>query len=257
MRAASLPWDQTRSLVNAVRIFRRESTVDYGRYRFAYTEHAEVAPGEPLESVYAQGFLPASHDPAERRLGFYRARSLRLDLGTYAFEKKRRYLQRKGTEAGLRWEAMPLETFTAQAPTDWKARVLGWIADRHEVPFMDTNRLERILGMPFLREVAVVHAGTEWVGLVLLPGDTTWAHYWFCLYDPAWQPARSLGKWILGETARALAEAGRAHLYLGTAYGRKSAYKHQGITAGVEFFDGDVWSGDLVELARRQDADPA
>jgi leucyl-tRNA---protein transferase len=252
-----LPPTRGSALLPGVRLFLHESSIDYARYHFAYTQWAELPPEEDPGAAYAEGFLPASHDLAEKRCLFYRARSLRLDLGRLALDKKRRYLHRRAAEAGLRWERQSLASFRDIAPAGWSERLLGWVAQRHDPPFMTAARLAYLLERPFLRQVVTIHAGEQWVGLVCLPAARDWAHYWFCFFDPTWEPTLSPGKWILAETAHRLRESGTRHLYLGTAYGPKSAYKFQGFTAGVEFFDGEGWSDDLTELARRQGFDPA
>lgn len=238
-----------------MRIFQEEAPVDYGSYRFPYVQWAELDAGESPEEAYASGFLPASHRFEDPRVLFYRARSLRFDLAALAFDKKRRYLQRRGEKAGLRWTRHPLDAFCAAPPEAWKERVLEWVRRRHDPPFMTAGRLEHLLQKPFLNEVAVISAGDRWVGLVLLPRTAKSAHYWFSLYDPDWEPSLSLGKWILGETAAKLRAEGLHHLYLGTAYGDKARYKFQGASAGVAFFDGNGWSTNLDELDRRLTAD--
>ncbi|MFW6354034.1 MAG: GNAT family N-acetyltransferase [Verrucomicrobiota bacterium] len=234
-----------------MRIFFREAGVDYRRYAFPYQVLAEVSPGEDLAAAYASGFLPASHDPAERRLLFYLARSLRLDLSRLVLAKKRRYLQRRGAEAGLRLSLETKVAFLDRARADWQETVLAWVEARAQPSFLSPARLAFLLDRPFLREVGVVRAGDQWVGLVLLPAGPGWAHYWFAFYDPAWQPERSLGKWILGETARQLTDGGAQHLYVGTCYGARAHYKFQGFEDGAEFFDGEQWSADRAALTQR------
>lgn len=241
---------------SVVRTFFREAAPDYGNYRFPYTQMAEIESCEDLDMAYAEGFLPASSDPRESRSLFYRARSLRLDLGILELDKKRRYLQRRGTTEGLTWSFVDLDTFLRTATTDWKERTLAWVAARHHPPFMDPTRLAHVMSRPYLRSVAVIQHDQRWIGLVLVPQGKTCAHYWFCFFDPECLPAHSLGKWILGETAARMKAQGHQYLYLGTVYGNKSRYKFQGIAAGVQFFDGNAWSSDLVELDQRLSTDP-
>ena len=240
-----------------MRTYLVESAPQYGSYHFPYAQMAEIEAGEDLTVVYAQGYLPASGDTSEARLLFYRARSLRLDLRELHFDKKRRYLQRRGTDAGLTWRTVALEEFLQSPPLNWKRTLIEWVEARHSPPFMDAQRLNFILGRSFLKQVAVIHHKDEWVGLVLMPRSAQCAHFWFSLYDSECLPNHSLGKWILGETAMRMQALDCQHLYLGTVYGEKSRYKFQGIATGTEFFDGNGWTRDVRELQRRMAADPA
>jgi hypothetical protein len=150
------------------------------------------------------------------------------------------------------------ENFSPTPPATGRDTLLAWVNARHSPPFLDPARLEYILSRPYLQEVAVIRRQDRWAGLVLLPRGADWAHYWFAFFDPEGAPENhSLGKWILAETALQLAAQGLTHLYLGTVYGVKSAYKFQGVGKGAAFFDGNEWSFDLEELRRRLAADPA
>jgi hypothetical protein len=235
-----------------------ECPPEYGNYHFPYRLFAEIEAGEDAGVAYTGGFLPYSANIEERRLLFYRARSLRLELPALRLNKKRRYLQRQGTRVGFSMHLQTLHDFLLDPPPDWKSVAISWIAKRHAVPFMNLDRLNYVLDRPFLSHVMRVHLGENWVGVVLLPMGSDWAHYWYCLYDPDLCSLISgAGKWMLGQTALACQQLGKNHLYLGTAYGKKSHYKFHGMQGGVEFFDGNGWSESLTELRQRLNQDPA
>lgn len=239
-----------------MRTFLREYPPEYDRYRFNYGCFAELEPGDPLDAAYEAGFLPASNDTREPACLFYLARSLRLDLSEVRFDKKRRYLQRRGTDNGLQWKLETKEQFLAAAPVEWAETALAWVARRYDPPYLTADRLRYLLGRPFLSHIATVSAAGHPVGFVLLPQGEQSAHFWFSLYDPDWHPERSLGKWMLGASIENLQERGFRFLYLGTCYGQRSAYKFQGITSGVSFFDANAWSGKMEELEARLRLDP-
>ncbi len=239
-----------------MRTFVREYPPQYAGYQFNYGIFAVMEAGEPLDELYTAGFLPASQDLAEARPLFYLARSLRVRLSQLSLDKKRRYLQRRGESAGLHWHLQTRQEFQAQASHDWKERALQWVRARYDPPYLTPARLDYLLERPFLSHVATIRRDEQPVAYVLLPIGERVAHFWFSLYDPSCAPELSLGKWILGEALRALAEYGLDFLYLGTCYGSRSAYKFQGMRDGVSFFDGNAWSADVAELERRLRHDP-
>lgn len=237
-----------------MRLHFRESSVDYRHYTFPYRVLAEKESSDTLASIYEQGFLPASNDYAEERELFYLARSLRLDLRELGFDKKRRYLQHRGTETGLHSNRLSIKELMASHPR-WKESVIEWVEGRFQPPYMTSERLEYILKRNFLTQCIATYCDTELVGITLLPHDAAIAHYWFVFYDPEWNPARSLGKWILGDCGRLHQEQGFEYLYLGTCYTKTAAYKFQGIASGVEFYEGSTWSDSIEELQKRLTSD--
>lgn len=237
-----------------MRLHFRESSVDYGHYSFPYRVLAERENGESLSSIYEQGFLPASNDAAEEKELFYLARSLRLDLQNLAYDKKRRYLQRRGQEAGLQTKNCSIKELTERHP-DWLELSISWTKDRFDHPYMTSSRLNHVLRHSFLSEAIATYCEAELVGVTLLPQDLASAHYWFVFYNPNWSPDRSLGKWILGDCARHYKELGLDYLYLGTCYTTKAAYKFQGISSGVQFYEGSAWSNSIDELQKRLRSD--
>lgn len=230
-----------------MRLHFRESPIHYTQYHFPYQVFAEREDADPIAAIYEQGFLPASNEIADTRELFYLARSLRLNLSKLSFDKKRRYLQRRGTGEGLRSEQISLSALAKKHP-HWEDDALRWVEERYEPPYMTGDRLRYLLQRSFLKNALVSYAGDQLVGIALTPEENRIAHYWFVFYDSGWNQARSLGKWILGNCARIYQEQGFDYLYLGTCYGKAAAYKLHGVTAGVEFFTGSAWSGSLTEL---------
>ena len=239
-----------------MRLHFKERPVNYQAYCFPYQVYAAKEPGDSLASIYDQGFLPVSNDLHEGRELFYLARSLRLDLSTCQYDKKRRYLQRRGADAGLTSERVTLVELGKRHP-DWKAQAVQWVEGRFDPPYMTLERLDFITGQSYLKNAVIIHAQSELVGLALIPEGDPVAHYWFALYNPFWEPSLSLGKWILAECAEVYKKLAYRHLYLGTCYTQTAAYKFQGMTQGVEYFDGTDWSSDKDTLLKKLEADSA
>ncbi len=71
------------------------------------------------------------------------------------------------------------------------------------------------------------------------------AYYYYAFYDLNYAN-RSLGMYMMTSAAELFASRGLRHLYLGTCYTERALYKTQ--FAGVEFFNGFLWSDNLEEL---------
>jgi hypothetical protein len=71
------------------------------------------------------------------------------------------------------------------------------------------------------------------------------AYYYYAFFD-AGQRDRNLGMYMMTTAIGFFAAQGFEHVYLGTCYLRNALYKTQ--FAGVEFFNGCGWSGDLAQL---------
>lgn len=231
--------------------FITEGPVDYPRYRFGYCHWLALSPNESLAEAYEGGFLPYSGQPADPRLLFYMARSLRVDLAQLAVSKKRRYEQRTWESAGSRREVLAKTEFMERYGPAALRSAQTWMAARFGEPYLSADRLDYILGRPYLREVMVWTIGETLKAFALLVRGDWGVHYWFAFY----RPGESLAGhgYLLDFLLWARAE-GLPMAYLGTAYGLKSRYKWRGL-AGIRFWSGDGWKSDREELARLQEAD--
>ncbi|MCD8483980.1 MAG: GNAT family N-acetyltransferase [Verrucomicrobia bacterium] len=229
--------------------YSQEYAVDYVNYRFAYCRFRELEHLSELDDAYAAGFLPASGEPFPEPLLFYQARSVRVDLRNFSFNKKRRYHQRQLDETGVEFDVMSKAEFRSEAALmeELRGEALEWVKARYPHSYLPPARLEFILERPFLTHVARARHGAHTLGYALICRGTHSVHYWFALYRPQVSSSLSAGKWLMGRFLQWAATQELSYAYLGTLYGSKSAYKIQGIN-GCSYFNGRGWSTDFSTL---------
>ena len=236
-----------------MRFFTREPSPGVSGYTFTDGHFLELETDDEVAPVYTAGYLPASHLPQEPPRQFYRARSLRLDLEVLKFNKKRRYLQRQGDEAGLAWH--PAEA--GVLPPHWREEAVAWVGQRYHPPYMTSARLRYVESHRAFNQLAAVKRGDELLAVIVLPSHGECSHYWFAFLNHDRAPDLSLGRWCIGAAAAAEKQAGSRYLYLGTVYGLPAAYKFAGMTDGVEWFDGHRWQTDREALKTLLRDDPS
>lgn len=238
-----------------MRRFRSEFFNDYTTYSFGYCEYAERGRDEGVGAFYGSGFLPYSGDPRMEADLFYRARSLRVDLGNLRFDKKRRYQNRAVEKAGVVFRAEKKEAFLKRAGRRFRGDALRWIEQRFEQAYLNEARLDYVLGKDFLNTVLSASIGGRAVAYALVCRWEEGFHFWYSFYDSERHGKLSLGKWLMGRALEWGAGEGLAHGYLGTVYGAASAYKTQGVE-GASFHDGNGWVADKDRLTflRQRDA---
>lgn len=217
-----------------------EHVSDYAHYVFPYAVWAFPEPGETPAQLFDAGFLPSG-----RRLDrFYLCRQIRVDLRRFHPSSENRRILRKG--AGLAHALVPREEF-AWTP-ERRDFCLRYAERRFGVGVMSAARLDGLMASPLVTHVLVFTdsgTGVE-VGLATLyVEEDALAFYSYAFYDPAWLP-RNLGMFMMTTAVMEFARRGCRHLYLGTCYAPSALYKTQ--FAGVEFFNGFRWSGNLAEL---------
>jgi hypothetical protein len=130
------------------------------------------------------------------------------------------------------------------------------MAARFGEPYLEPRRFEYILERPFLKQVLTWSgdAGLEAFAFLVTGG---WgAHYWFSFYRNGETDGSPPGHGYLVDFLDWAREEQLPFAYLGTSYGQKSRYKSRGMD-GIEFWDGNGWSGDRAALARLRELDNA
>jgi arginyl-tRNA--protein-N-Asp/Glu arginylyltransferase len=234
--------------------FLAEFVNDYSTYSFGYCEYAVPDEGEDVGAVYAAGFLPFSGDVRLREDVFYRARSLRVELARLRFDKKRRYHQRALEKEAVTLKVWDKSAFLKSADASFRKNAFAWLEQRFEQAYLNNERLEYVLGKPFLNTILEARVHNRTVAYALVCRWATGYHFWYSFYDSNRFPKLSLGKWLMGRSLEWSAEEGLTHAYLGTAYGEKSAYKDQGVQP-VAFHDGNAWIDDKDRLAYLRERD--
>lgn len=232
-----------------MRIIRSEFGADYPAYAFGYTIHAELESGDVPIEAYEAGFLPASSDPAVHNR-CYMARSVRVPLPqAIASSENRRIL--KKFDGQFTGEIVVRDALAQDVA--FASCFLSYFADRHGQGVMSQERLQGILAtMLPLRGVRYLKDGAP-IAHVLEIVDGSLAHYWFSCHDMSYAGS-GLGMWLMLDAVRRAQAEGRAHLYLGTAYGKKGRYKMN--IQPLEFWDGATWRNDARALKARIATDP-
>ncbi len=233
-----------------------EGPADYGSYSFSYRLWLQLEEGEKTEEAYALGYLPWSADPEGRHCLFYRARSLRVPVGDLKLSKSRRYDYRQWQSHGFRRTHLSKEEFVHRFGKEEILRLARkWMKDRYTEPYLSEDRLRFLLASPLFSTVL------QWdrpdhvpAAFAFIAESGNLLHYWFVFYSAQAGEASVDGNGFLSDFVLFARENEISHAYLGTSYGRKSRYKWRGIRP-VEFWDGQEWSRDREELARRQEAD--
>jgi arginyl-tRNA--protein-N-Asp/Glu arginylyltransferase len=217
-----------------------ETRSDYSQYLYPYVIWGVPEPGETPADLFRQGFLPAS--PQLDR--WYLCRNLRVDLRQFEASSENRRILRKGE--GISLELIPRTRFdySGTRRAAWKA-----YADARFGPdVMSLERLDRLMGgavISHLLQFTDRAEGRE-VGTVLMfLEEPAIAYYYYAFYDLEFF-ARSLGLFMMTSAVAEFARRGVAYFHHGTCYSRRALYKTQ--FAGLQFFNGFRWSGDLAEL---------
>jgi len=210
--------------------------------------------GDTPECIYQGGYLPYSGPDAQAGTLFYMARSARISLAHFSLSSENRRIVKKFDGLLLR-EVVPLKQF------NWKDKTFlsfctGYFTARFGQKIMPEKRLLSILGSGLVTHI-IVYSWKEsgcLAGYVLLVSDGASAHFWYSFYDTA-HIKKSLGMWLMIDTARFAHEKGKKHLYVGTVYGDKARYKTN--FNRLEYWDGSKWVSDvkmLRELAKKDGA---
>lgn len=211
---------------------------DYSRYLYPYIVWGFPGAGETPADLYAAGFHPASPD-LDR---FVLCRHLRLPLPGFVPSSENRRILRKG--AGMGVELVPRSSYPYGEEV--RRKWLAFAEERFGPGVMPAERLDRLMGGRVISHVMVFRegaAGGDEVGAVLMHLEAPrMAHYYYAFYDRG-HANGSLGLSMMTAAAGFLRDAGFGHLYLGTCYSRRALYKVQ--FAGIQFFDGTDWSGDI------------
>ena len=237
-----------------MRTFRSEGPVSYEKYRFGYCEWLEREAGDPLEPIYAAGYLPFSASHGDTLDHFYMARSLRVRLSDFRIRKDRRYDHRQWEAHGLQRHCTSREAFMKACGEVAQPLAQKWMEARFGEAYLDAQRLERILTGPPLSEVLYWKKAKRLVAFALLVRENVLAHYWYIFYENGPGERTPPGHGYLIDFLSWARQNNLQQAYLGTAYGLKSRYKSRGLS-GIEFWDGNRWDDDRVRLHRLQEAD--
>ena len=144
----------------------------------------------------------------------------------------------------------PIEEFDIEN-NDFLQFCETYILERFPEGAMPMERFKYILNHDITTHVLEFRASNNaLLGVIITSQQEQIVHYWFAFFDNSFRENAPIGKWIMWQSIRWAQEQGNQYIYLGTCYGTKSLYKARDFK-GVQFFDGEIWNGDLKELKRR------
>lgn len=237
-----------------MKTFFSESIVDYTTYTFNYSQYAVRETGDRLNDLYGQGYLPYSAHLGIEKDVFYRARSLRVELDTFADTSENRRVARLVEPLGIQLDVLPKEEAGIENP-DFQAFCSRYIQERIGDDNMSEERWAYILSRPLGSHIfRFTFPDGRLAGFVLAALDEEIVHYWFAFFDTSYMRSHSLGKWMMWRVIQWAKENERAYVYLGTAYKPTALYKIRD-HKGLSYFDGNGWSTDTKKLKQLCETD--
>lgn len=209
---------------------------DFAMYVPSRITYIEQEPGDSLEGIYDQGYLPYSGSKDALRI-FYRARSARVRLKDFTLSSENRRIAKKfdGVFTKVHLQGPP--------PGEAVDFCLSYFAERHGPGAMPRERLAVVFAQ--VTNTVVYRKGDETVGYVVSIEGENFGHYWYSFYDLS-LAKQSLGLWLMLDALEEAKAQGKAYYYLGTVYGTKALYKTN--FEPLEWWDGSTWSGDIKRL---------
>ena len=217
-----------------MKMWKEEVFCDYQRYRFGYAAYAEFEPGDTLSEIYCKGFLPMSHNNQVQKQ-FYEARGLRIPLKDFALTSENRRVLKLHNQLLQR-------TVVVATEFDFQDQVFLRFCETYltEVLHLDGHKkLASVLKTDLITDVVIYSSDGDTVGYVFLVQDEKVAHYWFSFYTPE-KIKQSFGIYMMLQEIQTAQKLGREHLYLGTCYGTKGAYKTN--FKPYEYWNGTTWT---------------
>ena len=215
---------------------------NYKDYSFGYANYCIYEEGDRLSDIYAVGYLPYSGSPEVKDV-FYMARSARVPLADFSFTSENRRVAKK-FDGKFKRLSRPIKEFNIH-DKDFLSFCVGYFAKRHGPKVMPPERLSLILNSGVISNVVSYEEGGKPMAYVLECSDSGMIHFWYSFYDLDWIH-KSLGMWLMLDSARFAQKNGAKYLYVGTVYGEKALYK----TAfkGLEHWNGSNWVADTKIL---------
>ncbi len=229
-----------------MKTFFSEYRVDYTTYTFGYTAYCIQESGDNLHEIYKLGFLPFTGEHRIKEPIFYMARSLRVDLAKFSDSSENRRINRKVTDLDLSFSVIKKEDFDVSDLT-FRKICLDYAAIRFVGNEMTEERFDYILSRTTTTHIFEYKTKHKTFGYILTCLDDKMIHYWFAFFDVDLMASHSIGKWMMWSVIDWAQKQKLEHVYLGTAYNKKSLYKIRDFK-GSEYFDGARWNADMAQL---------
>ena len=230
------------NLVSSMKKISSEFGHNYKSYSFGYANYCLREREDLLSEIYASGHLPYSGSSNVKNV-FYMARSARVPLAVFRYTSENRRVAGKFKGKFLR-ESIPIENFNVK-DKKFLSFCLEYFAKMHGSSVMPKKRLNYILESGPVTHIVKYTEDDKPKAYVFEVSDNKTTHFWFSFYDLDYIH-RSLGMWLMLDSAENAKKRGADFFYVGTVYGEKALYK----TAfnGLEHWDGEKWVGDIKKL---------
>lgn len=214
----------------------------YRNYSFGYSNYCTYEEGDRLSEIYLAGYLPYSGSPEVKNV-FYMARSARVALADLSFTSENRRVAKR-FDGKFKRLSIPIKEFNIK-DKDFLSFCVSYFAKRHGSRVMPLERLLLILNSGIISDVVLYEEGGKPMAYVLECSDSDMVHFWYSFYDLA-LIHKSLGVWLMLDSARFAKKRDVKYLYVGTFYGEKALYK----TAfrDLEYWNGSNWVADMKRL---------
>jgi len=229
--------------------FNSELTHSYKNYSFGYCNYAVREKGDKLSNIYKKGYLPYSGRKNVKDV-FYMARSARINLGQFTLNSENRRIAKR-FDGSFSRERIPFKKYNYN-DNDFLSFCLKYFTERHGPKVMPRERLLAVLESGLISHIILYKTKNKKTAYVFEVSDIAMAHFWFSFYDLE-LVYKSLGMWLMIDTAREAHKQGKQHLYVGTVYGEKALYKTN--FSALEYWDGGKWIADKKKLRARSRKD--
>lgn len=222
--------------------FQSEFGHNYKTYSFGYANYCVREKNDRISDIYFSGYLPYSGSPKVKGI-FYMARSARVSLEALNLSSENRRVAKK-FDGRLTRESTPFKNFNIH-DEDFINFCTDYFAKRHGPLVMPEERFKTILSHGLITDVVSYSKYGKPVAYVFEVSDKNMTHFWYSFYGLD-LVHKSLGMWLMLDSARHAENAGRSYFYVGTVYGEKALYK----TAfkRLEYWDGSNWVADVKKL---------
>jgi len=209
-----------------MKIFFSEYQSDYTTYTFGYTAYCIKAPSDAFSAIYEQGFLPFTGEQRIQATIFYMARSLRVDLSRFENSSENRRISRKVADLELSFHVFRKEDFEIR-DASFRKICLEYAKARFVGNEMTEARFDYVLSRETATHIFEYSLGGKAFGYILAYIDDKMLHYWYAFFDTDLMTSHSIGKWMMWSAIDWAKQQNLKHVYLGTAYNKKSLYKIQ------------------------------
>jgi len=229
-----------------MKIFFSEYRSDYTTYTFGYTAYCIKEAEDSFSAVYEKGFLPFTGEQQISSTIFYMARSLRVDLSCFENSSENRRISRKVADLDLSFHLFRKEDFNINS-APFRKICLDYATARFVGNEMTESRFDYVLSRETTTHIFEYTLDGKPFGYILACLEDEMLHYWFAFFDTELMTSHSIGKWMMWSVIDWAKQQDLKHVYLGTAYNKKSLYKIRDFK-GAEFFDGNGWNTNMKSL---------